>query len=51
VETELDWRPTETFQSEFAKTVEWFLAHLEWVDHIRDGRYRDWVDTQYGKAA
>jgi len=26
VETELDWRPTETFQSGIRKTVEWFLC-------------------------
>ena len=51
METEFDWQPAETFQSGIRKTVEWFLAHGEWVDHIRDGRYRDWVDTQYGKAA
>jgi dTDP-glucose 4,6-dehydratase len=51
IEAELGWRPAETFESGLRRTVQWFLANRAWVDHIRDGRYRAWVDLQYGKAA
>ncbi|HTT12246.1 MAG TPA: dTDP-glucose 4,6-dehydratase [Burkholderiaceae bacterium] len=51
IEAELGWRPAETFETGIRKTVRWFLANREWVDHVRDGRYRDWLGQQYGKAA
>jgi dTDP-glucose 4,6-dehydratase len=50
IETELGWQPAETFQTGIRKTVEWFLENRPWVDRIRDGRYREWVEKQYGKA-
>ena len=51
IETELDWRPAETFATGIRKTVEWFVANRAWVDQIRDRQYRYQVDQQYGRAA
>jgi dTDP-glucose 4,6-dehydratase len=48
IESELGWRPTETFESGLAKTVRWYLDHAEWVASVRDGRYRQWIDLNYG---
>jgi dTDP-glucose 4,6-dehydratase len=50
IENELGWQPAETFETGIRKTVQWFLHNGAWVDHIRDGRYREWVDKQYGSA-
>ena len=50
LETELEWRPEESFESGIRKTVQWYLANREWADRIRDGRYRQWVDRHYGEA-
>lgn len=47
IERHLGWRPAETFQTGIAKTVEWYLAHEEWVGHVTSGEYRRWVDAQY----
>ncbi len=47
MESKLDWRPTETFNSGIRKTVEWYLANLDWVQNVTSGAYRDWVASQY----
>jgi dTDP-glucose 4,6-dehydratase len=48
---ELDWRPAETFETGIAKTVRWYLENTQWAARVRDGRYREWVEQQYGAAA
>jgi dTDP-glucose 4,6-dehydratase len=48
IEGELNWTPAETFESGIRRTVQWYLDHAEWVSRVRDGRYREWVDKQYG---
>ena len=47
VQRELGWKPAETFETGIRKTVQWYLAHAEWVAHVQSGAYRDWVDTHY----
>ena len=37
---ELGWQPQETFESGIRKTVEWYLNHREWWQHVLDGSYR-----------
>ena len=51
IESELGWRPAETFDSGIRKTVRWFLDHPEWVAEVQSGAYRDWVQAQYQGAA
>lgn len=48
IERDIGWTPTETFATGIRRTVQWYLAQPDWVAHVRDGRYRSWVDTQYG---
>lgn len=48
IERELDWRPTETFDSGLAQTVEWYLANQRWVSGVTSGDYRNWVELNYG---
>jgi dTDP-glucose 4,6-dehydratase len=51
LERELGWKPAETFESGIEKTVQWYLAHQDWVTNVQSGAYRDWVRTQYGNPA
>jgi dTDP-glucose 4,6-dehydratase len=51
IERELGWRPAETFDSAIRKTVQWYLDHPEWVEHVQSGSYRDWVGQNYGTRA
>jgi dTDP-glucose 4,6-dehydratase len=39
LETELDWRPMETFESGLRRTLHWYLEHGDWVQQVMDGSY------------
>ena len=47
LEKELDWKPKETFETGIRKTVEWYLANQDWVNHVVSGEYKNWVEMQY----
>ncbi len=51
LERELGWKPAETFDSGIRKTVQWYLAHGDWVRNVQSGAYRDWVRKQYAEYA
>jgi len=40
IKSQLGWRPTETFESGIAKTVDWYLEHQSWSARVLDGSYR-----------
>ncbi|MBV1952269.1 MAG: dTDP-glucose 4,6-dehydratase [Cycloclasticus sp.] len=40
IQKELDWSPIETFDSGIRKTVQWYLANLDWCEHVLDGSYQ-----------
>ena len=45
---ELAWKPQETFESGIRKTVEWYLANTKWVENVKSGAYKTWIDQNYG---
>jgi dTDP-glucose 4,6-dehydratase len=47
IERELGWKPFETFDTGIRKTVQWYLAHPDWVAHVQSGAYREWVQKNY----
>jgi dTDP-glucose 4,6-dehydratase len=51
IERELAWRPEETFQSGLRKTVQWYLDNPEWVESVRSGQYRKWIEQNYDARA
>jgi dTDP-glucose 4,6-dehydratase len=46
---ELNWRPTQQFESGIRKTIEWYLTHLDWVDDVRSGAYQKWIELNYAE--
>jgi len=44
---DIGWRPSETFESGIDKTVRWYLDNAAWVEGVRTGDYRRWVDANY----
>jgi dTDP-glucose 4,6-dehydratase len=48
LERELGWRPEETFETGLRKTVQWYLAHADWVEEVTSGSYRAWIGQNYG---
>ena len=45
---EFDWTPRQEFTSGLRRTVRWYLDHMDWVENIASGAYRDWIDVNYG---
>jgi dTDP-glucose 4,6-dehydratase len=47
INAELNWQPSETFDTGIQKTVSWYLDNQAWVDRVVSGEYRDWLARQY----
>jgi dTDP-glucose 4,6-dehydratase len=48
VETELGWRPRETWETGLQKTIEWYRQNSRWLERTRSGAYQDYYRKQYG---
>ena len=49
-ETELGWRPQVTWEEGLAATIAWYHENQAWVEHIRNGEYREYYRQMYGAA-
>lgn len=47
ISRELGWKPQESFETGLRKTVQWYLDKPEWVERVRSGAYREWINTNY----
>jgi len=47
-ESELDWRPRETWESGLRKTIQWYQQNGDWLERTRSGAYKDYYHRQYG---
>ena len=47
IKTRLGWQPGYTFTTAVEETIDWYLNNLEWVNTIRSGEYRAWIDQNY----
>jgi dTDP-glucose 4,6-dehydratase len=50
IKGELGWQPRQSLESGLLKTVQWYLAHPEWVEAIRKQvKYQGWIEKNYEK--
>ena len=47
LQRELGWGPSVDFPTGLEKTVDWFLANREWLDHVTSGAYREYYQSMY----
>ncbi|MEJ5302467.1 MAG: dTDP-glucose 4,6-dehydratase [Bacteroidales bacterium] len=47
LQRELGWEPSVTFEEGLEKTVDWYLANQEWLDHVTSGDYQKYYEEQY----
>jgi dTDP-glucose 4,6-dehydratase len=47
IKTELGWQPAETFETGLRKTIKWYLSNPTWVEKVKSGAYRTWLDQNY----
>ncbi|AKF07173.1 dTDP-glucose 4,6-dehydratase [Sandaracinus amylolyticus] len=48
IRRECGWTPKETFETGMRKTVRWYLDNRAWVEAVKSGEYRKWMDANYG---
>jgi dTDP-glucose 4,6-dehydratase len=48
IRQELGWQPSRSFEAGIDETVRWYLDNRAWVDEVRSGEYRTWMDQNYG---
>ena len=46
---QLGWKPAERFEEGLRKTVSWYLDHSDWIESVRTGAYREWIDSNYAE--
>ena len=44
---ELGYEPAESFESGFARTLDWYLDNDSWWSGVMDGSYREWMERNY----
>jgi dTDP-glucose 4,6-dehydratase len=49
VEEECGFAPRETFESGLRRTVRFYLENRAWVDSVRTGEYRSWIERNYSE--
>jgi dTDP-glucose 4,6-dehydratase len=48
IESELGWRPRETWETGLQKTLNWYQENHRWLERARSGAYQDYYRQQYG---
>jgi dTDP-glucose 4,6-dehydratase len=47
IRDELGWQPQVGFEEGLARTVDWYLANGEWLEHVSSGAYLHYYQQQY----
>lgn len=47
IKAELGWAPTVSFEDGLDATVAWYLQNEAWIEAVRTGAYRDWIEQNY----
>jgi len=48
INRELGWSPAHAFEEALEATVDWYLQNMDWVNLVRSGEYRKWIEINYG---
>lgn len=47
IKTELGWQRKVSFEEGLAQTIRWYLSHNEWLENVRSGAYKNWIEKNY----
>ena len=48
IENELGWMPQHNFDEALKETIDWYKKNQDWWRRVKDGRYRQYYQKQYG---
>ncbi|MFP4011822.1 MAG: dTDP-glucose 4,6-dehydratase [Spirochaetaceae bacterium] len=49
VKDALGWRQRHSFSEGLDETIRWYIANTEWVEQVRSGEYRKWIEDNYAR--
>ena len=49
VKNELGWKTRTSWEEGLKKTIRWYRENQDWVNHIRNGAYRNYYKQMYGE--
>ena len=49
IKRELGWSPAHDFEEALEATVDWYVNNMDWVELVRSGEYRKWIEINYGE--
>lgn len=47
IKQDLGWYPETTFEVGIQKTIQWYLDHQEWMQHVTSGQYQKYYESMY----
>ena len=47
IRRQLGWSPGHRFEEALEATVDWYINNLKWVNSVRSGEYRKWIERNY----
>jgi len=47
IKSELGWKQSVTFAEGLKKTVQWYLDSGQWIENIKSGAYKEWMNKNY----
>ena len=47
IKADLGWEPETAFEDGIVLTIDWYLAHKEWMEHVTSGAYQDYYQRMY----
>lgn len=50
IREEIGWEPETAFENGIVRTIQWYLTHQDWLDHVLSGSYRDYQPSADMKA-
>ncbi|WP_029322987.1 dTDP-glucose 4,6-dehydratase [Butyrivibrio sp. AE3004] len=48
IKAEIGWEPETMFKEGIRKTIKWFFAHEDWMEHVTSGNYQKYYESMYG---
>jgi dTDP-glucose 4,6-dehydratase len=49
IKDQLGWKQNHSFQDGINKTINWYIDNQDWVDRVKSGEYKKWVEKNYSK--
>jgi len=47
IKNELGWKQQNNFEKGLDSTIKWYMDNQDWVDRVRSGEYRKWMEKNY----